>query len=478
MLQVRHCLSYDADEGSDLAMDLDNQAGSDSEEEAFETDPKRLVARQKQIDFGKNTPGYVNYVKAVPKDKRKRFGKDHDPPTPDITVKMSKKAWDGVVKAWRRHLHRYDNWEEPAQATNGGSARGAGQAIGLGRRNHRNRAPRTDAAPAVDSVINNSRQLEQQQQVGQHAASTPAVTPAVSEGVDGAIGSVQPDRAGCNSRRKSWADQVDDDEIDIGGDNGKGHRADNGKEEQHRNGEQSQSTRDHYSSDRRDENHCRSQRGGSNTAATDGGKRSGRAYRGSGSQDRDHRRSSSHAGGHRDADRPCGEQQYDPAQHSRHGPPPHPVHPDRLHDSTHRDSHTDSKLGLFWACSWGSKCGAGQAGDREGGKQRQQQQWRRGGDATKRDNSGAGHYSRGQRDHQHGRQAHNNKELQQQQQREGELSEGEIDPRNEQQQQRRCQQRPSSGRLTPAKRTNPHKVVVDTRLHKYAVKAARHDYGW
>jgi histone RNA hairpin-binding protein len=39
----------------------------EAEEEEEETDPKRLMQRQKQIDFGKNTKGYERYVQAVPK---------------------------------------------------------------------------------------------------------------------------------------------------------------------------------------------------------------------------------------------------------------------------------------------------------------------------------------------------------------------------------------------------------------------------
>lgn len=50
---------------------MDEMVASDDEAEPaaeeFEDDPKRLIARQKQIDFGKNTIGYENYLKAVPK---------------------------------------------------------------------------------------------------------------------------------------------------------------------------------------------------------------------------------------------------------------------------------------------------------------------------------------------------------------------------------------------------------------------------
>lgn len=40
---------------------------SPTKKKRVETDPHRLVQRQKQIDFGKNTVGYENYIKAVPK---------------------------------------------------------------------------------------------------------------------------------------------------------------------------------------------------------------------------------------------------------------------------------------------------------------------------------------------------------------------------------------------------------------------------
>lgn len=48
------------------AEDEEPAAAADGDEE-FENDPKRLMARQQQIDFGKNTLGYERYLQAVPK---------------------------------------------------------------------------------------------------------------------------------------------------------------------------------------------------------------------------------------------------------------------------------------------------------------------------------------------------------------------------------------------------------------------------
>jgi len=70
----------------------------------IETDPVRLAARQKQIDFGKNTLGYQEYVKQVPRSRRK-YG---DPMTPNKNLKCSKRSWDGQIRKWRRSLHNWD----------------------------------------------------------------------------------------------------------------------------------------------------------------------------------------------------------------------------------------------------------------------------------------------------------------------------------------------------------------------------------
>lgn len=70
-----------------------------------ETDPHRLSQRQKQVDFGKNTLGYDAYIRAVPKDQR---GPEH-PRTPDITLKIAKRGFDGLLSQWRQALHDWDN---------------------------------------------------------------------------------------------------------------------------------------------------------------------------------------------------------------------------------------------------------------------------------------------------------------------------------------------------------------------------------
>ena len=66
--------------------------------------PKKLASRQKQIDFGKNTPGYARYLASVPKGSRRRG----DPWTPNKHQVCSKRSWDGQVRKWRRALHKYD----------------------------------------------------------------------------------------------------------------------------------------------------------------------------------------------------------------------------------------------------------------------------------------------------------------------------------------------------------------------------------
>lgn len=110
-----------------------------------------MSQRQKQIEIGYNTPEYANYIgqvrmsrrangplarpggpvgppppclpllsKAatgharctgtwtqVPKHSRDPRDKKRHPRTPDPTVKRSKRAFDGLIKQWRRLLHEF-----------------------------------------------------------------------------------------------------------------------------------------------------------------------------------------------------------------------------------------------------------------------------------------------------------------------------------------------------------------------------------
>jgi histone RNA hairpin-binding protein len=67
-------------------------------------DEQRLGQRQKQIDYGYRTVGYLRYRLLVAKDQRK----PEHPRTPKKTQGCSKRSWDGQLKKWRRDLHLWD----------------------------------------------------------------------------------------------------------------------------------------------------------------------------------------------------------------------------------------------------------------------------------------------------------------------------------------------------------------------------------
>ncbi|TNN08672.1 Histone RNA hairpin-binding protein [Schistosoma japonicum] len=64
-----------------------------------------LLRRQKDIDMGKVTERYAEYVLSIPKPERQKF----HPRTPNKFRKVSRRAWDGMIRKWRKHLHNFDD---------------------------------------------------------------------------------------------------------------------------------------------------------------------------------------------------------------------------------------------------------------------------------------------------------------------------------------------------------------------------------
>eukprot|EP00578_Thalassiosira_sp_NH16_P007305 CAMPEP_0181105798 /NCGR_PEP_ID=MMETSP1071-20121207/16182_1 /TAXON_ID=35127 /ORGANISM="Thalassiosira sp., Strain NH16" /LENGTH=379 /DNA_ID=CAMNT_0023189145 /DNA_START=37 /DNA_END=1177 /DNA_ORIENTATION=- len=84
------------------------------------THARRIRQRRRQVLFGKNTAGYEEYAKKVPRHKRRRRSPDC-PMTPDHTLDIPARRWQGLMNAWRRELHRFDppdlHLRQPAQTT-------------------------------------------------------------------------------------------------------------------------------------------------------------------------------------------------------------------------------------------------------------------------------------------------------------------------------------------------------------------------
>ena len=60
---------------------------------------KRIQQRRRQVMFGRNTAGYEEYIKQIPKNKRRKRSLDC-PMTPDYLLDIPTKRWQGLMNAW------------------------------------------------------------------------------------------------------------------------------------------------------------------------------------------------------------------------------------------------------------------------------------------------------------------------------------------------------------------------------------------
>ena len=80
-------------------MKLDNPTDFPNLDSSDPVQARRIQQRRRMILLGKNTAGYEEYIKQVPKHKRRIRSMKH-PATPDHQKDIPNKRWTGLVKAW------------------------------------------------------------------------------------------------------------------------------------------------------------------------------------------------------------------------------------------------------------------------------------------------------------------------------------------------------------------------------------------
>ncbi|CAF1085383.1 unnamed protein product [Adineta steineri] len=81
---------------------------------SIECCPKELLRRQKEISKGKLSNAYQNYISTILRKCRTR----QHPRTPCKYAKMSRRGFDGSIKAWRRKLHEFNGDKTNENSTN------------------------------------------------------------------------------------------------------------------------------------------------------------------------------------------------------------------------------------------------------------------------------------------------------------------------------------------------------------------------
>jgi len=109
-------LTVTAEDGSTSGTKTDD-SGSTQKKKKKKNTPRRLTPEERrerryhQVELGKKSIGYQNYIRVIPRERRLRY----DPQTPpwrDVTI--NKRRFDGLISAWRRKLHDFDDISNPA----------------------------------------------------------------------------------------------------------------------------------------------------------------------------------------------------------------------------------------------------------------------------------------------------------------------------------------------------------------------------
>eukprot|EP01062_Namystynia_karyoxenos_P016356 TRINITY_DN15960_c0_g1_i1.p2 TRINITY_DN15960_c0_g1~~TRINITY_DN15960_c0_g1_i1.p2 ORF type:complete len:440 (+),score=116.20 TRINITY_DN15960_c0_g1_i1:145-1464(+) len=71
------------------------------------TDAHRINQRQKQINLGRMTEGFKNYMRLI--EMGVQIPEHMECTVPNPSQRCSKRAWDAMVRSWRRTLHSFDD---------------------------------------------------------------------------------------------------------------------------------------------------------------------------------------------------------------------------------------------------------------------------------------------------------------------------------------------------------------------------------
>ncbi|KAL5108502.1 hypothetical protein TcWFU_001567 [Taenia crassiceps] len=82
-----------------------SEQGDFTGEIELERRQSELLRRQRDIDVGKTTEKYAEYVLKIPKPEREK----HHPRTPNKFRVVSRRGWDGMIRKWRKDIHNYEN---------------------------------------------------------------------------------------------------------------------------------------------------------------------------------------------------------------------------------------------------------------------------------------------------------------------------------------------------------------------------------